>query len=74
MCSFAGLDWRARKDLVALLKKLKQECSLLIVSHDLRELSPIVDVAWEMQPGGTLVHKGRNIPVPRIMDTTDDTA
>lgn len=24
------------------------------VSHDLRELAPLVDAAWEMRPGGRL--------------------
>ncbi|GFH13048.1 ABC transporter domain-containing protein, partial [Haematococcus lacustris] len=50
----AGLDWRARREVVELLGRLKQECSLLVVSHDLRELSPIVDCAWSMQLGGRL--------------------
>jgi hypothetical protein len=27
---------------------------VLIVSHDLRELGPLVDVAWRMAPGGRL--------------------
>jgi len=35
--------------------KLKQECTVMVVSHDLRELEPLVDVAWEMKPGGELV-------------------
>ena len=34
--------------------KLKQECTVLVVSHDLRELEPLIDVAWEMEPGGKL--------------------
>ena len=34
--------------------KLKGECTVIVVSHDLREIAPLVDVAWEMQPGGTL--------------------
>ncbi len=34
--------------------KLKAECTVLIVSHDLRELGPLVDVAWRMAPGGRL--------------------
>jgi hypothetical protein len=25
-----------------------------VVSHDLRELAPLVDAAWEMRPGGRL--------------------
>ncbi len=51
----AGLDWRTRGELVSLLAALKQECTVLVVSHDLRELAPLVDAAWEMQPGGRLV-------------------
>jgi energy-coupling factor transporter ATP-binding protein EcfA2 len=50
----AGLDWKARQEVVALLKLLKKECTLLVVSHDLREVAPLVDVAWRMRPGGRL--------------------
>jgi energy-coupling factor transporter ATP-binding protein EcfA2 len=50
----AGLDWRTRGELVALLAALKRECTVLVVSHDLRELAPLVDAAWEMRPGGRL--------------------
>ncbi|KAK6928549.1 ABC transporter-like, ATP-binding domain, partial [Dillenia turbinata] len=32
----AGLDWKARADVVKLLKHLKKELTLLIVSHDLK--------------------------------------
>lgn len=50
----AGLDWRARAEIAALLGKLKEECTVLVVSHDLYELEQQVDCAWEMLPGGTL--------------------
>jgi len=50
----AGLDWEARVSITQLLSKLKEECTLIVVSHDLKEILPIVDVSWEMQPGGTL--------------------
>ncbi len=50
----AGLDWRTRGELIQLLKALKGECTMLVVSHDLRELVPLVDAAWEMRPGGVL--------------------
>jgi energy-coupling factor transporter ATP-binding protein EcfA2 len=50
----AGLDWKARQEVVALLRQLKKECTLLVVSHDLREVAPLVDVAWRMRPGGRL--------------------
>eukprot|EP00898_Chlorokybus_atmophyticus_P006837 jgi/Chlat1/7154/Chrsp57S06823 len=50
----AGLDWRVRKEVVQLLMALKSHCTVLVVSHDLRELTPLVDQAWRMQPGGML--------------------
>ncbi|CAI7880752.1 unnamed protein product [Closterium sp. NIES-53] len=50
----AGLDWRARADVVRLLAALKRERSILVVSHDLRELAPLVDRSWRMQMGGRL--------------------
>ena len=45
--------WR----LCARAGKLKEECTVIVVSHDLREIAPLVDVAWEMQPNGTLSPK-----------------
>lgn len=39
---------------VGLLRALKQQATLLVVSHDLREISPLVDVAWRMEMGGRL--------------------
>lgn len=62
----AGLDWKARADLVKLLQALKQDCSLLVISHDLRELAPIVDVAWEMLPGGILEQREGQLPIPKL--------
>lgn len=50
----AGLDWRARAEVVALLRQLKTSCTLLVVSHDLREIEPLVDCAWRMHLGGRL--------------------
>jgi energy-coupling factor transporter ATP-binding protein EcfA2 len=50
----AGLDWKARAEVVQLLSAIKKECTLLVVSHDLREIEPLVDVAWKMQMGGQL--------------------
>jgi energy-coupling factor transporter ATP-binding protein EcfA2 len=52
VCS--GLDWEARLEVVDLLKRLKQDCTLLVVSHDLREVQPLVDNAFAMRLGGTL--------------------
>jgi len=50
----AGLDWAARRDIVAALRAAKQRATVLVVSHDLAELAPLVDAAWVMQPGGVL--------------------
>ncbi|KAG0591782.1 hypothetical protein KC19_1G201400 [Ceratodon purpureus] len=50
----AGLDWRARADVVKLLWGLKKECTLIVVSHDLKELTPLVDRSWHMEMGGVL--------------------
>lgn len=50
----AGLDWKARADVVKLLKHLKKELTLLVVSHDLKELASLVDHSWKMEMGGVL--------------------
>jgi energy-coupling factor transporter ATP-binding protein EcfA2 len=50
----AGLDWRTRGELIGLLAAVKRECTVLVVSHDLRELTQLVDRSWRMQPGGRL--------------------
>lgn len=50
----AGLDWKARADVVKLLNHLKKELTLLVVSHDLKELSSLVDLSWKMEMGGVL--------------------
>ncbi|KAG0456606.1 hypothetical protein HPP92_024394 [Vanilla planifolia] len=57
----AGLDWKARSDVVKLLKDLKKELTILVVSHDLKELSALVDVSWKMEMGGML--KEEPLPV-----------
>ncbi|RXH69644.1 hypothetical protein DVH24_037428 [Malus domestica] len=56
----AGLDWKARADVVKLLKHLKKELTILVVSHDLKELAAIVDRSWRMEMGGVL----REEPLP----------
>ncbi|XP_041003623.1 ABC transporter I family member 11, chloroplastic isoform X1 [Juglans microcarpa x Juglans regia] len=56
----AGLDWKARADVVKLLKVLKKELTILVVSHDLKELATLVDRSWRMEMGGIL----REEPVP----------
>ncbi|WVZ69703.1 hypothetical protein U9M48_018449 [Paspalum notatum var. saurae] len=57
----AGLDWKARADVVNLLKDLKKHHTILVVSHDLRELYPLVDHSWRMEMGGSL--KEEALPV-----------
>ncbi len=47
----AGLDWSMRQQLVALLARLKQHWSLLVVSHDASELIDIADYCWTIQQG-----------------------
>lgn len=50
----AGLDWKARSDMVSALTDAKKEATLLIVSHDLTELVPLIDRAWVVGQGGTV--------------------
>lgn len=57
----AGLDWKARADVVKLLKDLKNKLTLLVVSHDLKELAPLVDQSWRMEMDGVL--KSECLPV-----------
>lgn len=47
----AGLDWSMRKQIFSLLKHLKQEWSLLVVSHDADELAPLADRTWRLDHG-----------------------
>ena len=47
----AGLDWSMRRQLVALLAKLKQQWSLLVVTHDAAELSEVADHCWAIEAG-----------------------
>ncbi|NEQ95221.1 MAG: ABC transporter ATP-binding protein [Cyanothece sp. SIO2G6] len=47
----AGLDWSMRQQLVALLAQLKQQWSLLIVTHDANELLAIADRCWTIDHG-----------------------
>ncbi|KAH7522933.1 hypothetical protein JRO89_XSUnG0086600 [Xanthoceras sorbifolium] len=53
----AGLDWKARADVVKLLKHLKKELTILVVSHDLKELVTLVDRSWRMDMGGVLMEE-----------------
>jgi energy-coupling factor transport system ATP-binding protein len=47
----AGLDWSSRRQLVTLLAKLKQNWTLLVVSHDAAEVLEIADCAWRIEGG-----------------------
>jgi energy-coupling factor transport system ATP-binding protein len=47
----AGLDWSMRKQLIALLAKLKENWTVLIVTHEPDELKHICDRAWQMSAG-----------------------
>jgi energy-coupling factor transport system ATP-binding protein len=47
----AGLDWSMRRQLVALLAKLKQDWTLLVVSHDAEDLVDIADQCWTLAHG-----------------------
>jgi len=53
----AGLDRETRQEVVGVLKKLKAAggMAILVVSHDIDELVPLIDETWEMKPGGVLV-------------------
>eukprot|EP01024_Parvocaulis_polyphysoides_P011167 TRINITY_DN13926_c0_g1_i4.p1 TRINITY_DN13926_c0_g1~~TRINITY_DN13926_c0_g1_i4.p1 ORF type:complete len:290 (+),score=41.27 TRINITY_DN13926_c0_g1_i4:165-1034(+) len=51
----AGLDWKARKDVIQLLQSINNKCTILIVSHDLKELLPYCNKQWQMLNGGKLV-------------------
>jgi energy-coupling factor transport system ATP-binding protein len=54
----AGLDWSMRQQLVSLLKQLKQDWSLLVVSHDASEMMDLADRVWRL-------HEGQLVPVPK---------
>jgi energy-coupling factor transport system ATP-binding protein len=47
----AGLDWSMRQQLVSLLAKLKQEWTLLVVTHDAGDLLAIADKCWQIDAG-----------------------
>ena len=42
----AGLDWQTRAEVATTLAELKRRCTVLVVSHDLRELVPLVSWSW----------------------------
>ncbi|MFN6529617.1 energy-coupling factor ABC transporter ATP-binding protein [Nostoc sp. ChiSLP03a] len=47
----AGLDWSMRRQLINLLAKLKQDWTLLIVTHDAGDLLAIADRCWRLNHG-----------------------
>jgi energy-coupling factor transport system ATP-binding protein len=47
----AGLDWSIRRQLLTLLKELKQNWTLLVVSHEPDELKAIADRTWTIAHG-----------------------
>lgn len=50
----AGLDWRTRAEVTALLNDLKRDRCVIVVSHDVEEISPITDRAYRMEALGKL--------------------
>lgn len=47
----AGLDWSMRQQVAELLKVLKRQWTLLVVSHDAEELSSLADRCWHLSHG-----------------------
>lgn len=47
----AGLDWSMRQQLIGLLARLKQDWSLLVVSHNAEEMAAIADRCWMLHHG-----------------------
>ena len=58
----AGLDWKARHELVGVLEKVRGECTVLVVSHDLGEVASLVGGRWRMHRGGRL-HPDKGHPL-----------
>ncbi|MBE7382236.1 MAG: energy-coupling factor ABC transporter ATP-binding protein [Leptolyngbya sp. SIO1E4] len=47
----AGLDWSMRRQVVTLVRQLKKDWSLLIVSHDASEFMEVADRVWKLNQG-----------------------
>ncbi|WNC60260.1 ABC transporter ATP-binding protein [Thermosynechococcus sp. QS41] len=47
----AGLDWSMRRQLVQVLRRLKEHWSLLVVTHEATELREISDRVWRLENG-----------------------
>lgn len=54
----AGLDWSMRQQIISLLQRLKENWTLLVVSHDADELAPLADRCWQLS-------QGRLTPMPQ---------
>ena len=50
----AGLDWSMRSQLIDLLGRLKQQWTLLVVTHDASELQAIADQTWTLSQGNLM--------------------
>jgi energy-coupling factor transport system ATP-binding protein len=66
----AGLDWSMRRQLVNLLGQIKQDWTLLVVTHDAGDMLPIADKCWTLKHGilqavdpATLAHKEQEVVV-----------
>jgi len=57
----AGLDWSMRRQIIDLIGKLKQEWTVLVVSHEPKEFMAIADDLWHLE-GGILQQNYRKAP------------
>jgi energy-coupling factor transport system ATP-binding protein len=60
----AGLDWSMRQQIAILLKQLKKNWSLLVVSHDADELAFLADRCWQIDHGELI-----SVPQPALSQT-----
>ena len=67
----AGLDWSMRRQLVSLLAKLKQDWTLLVVTHDAGDLLEIADKCWTIKQG-ELHLNSTNLVESRSVTTKQD--
>ncbi|QQE64769.1 lytic murein transglycosylase [Leptolyngbya sp. BL0902] len=56
----AGLDWSMRQQIISLLQQLKQNWTLLVVSHDADELAHLADCCWHLNQGHLTLQKQTN--------------
>jgi energy-coupling factor transport system ATP-binding protein len=47
----AGLDWSMRKQILGILKDLKKDWTILVVTHEPEELSEMADQVWKITNG-----------------------